>query len=87
MSTINRDAYRDALGYLYAKARGDQEAMATLAASGGHARMLDAVADMSLGLAVIATDNQPLLWLDRLREDLEPLLDAAEGIGGDPDAT
>ncbi len=88
MTQINREAYRDAMGYLYAKVRNDQEGMSTIALSCEPAPMLDALSDMALGIAAIATDGKPTLWLDRLREDLDALLDAydARQEDGGPDA-
>ncbi|MDH3025306.1 hypothetical protein QEN35_13010 [Gordonia alkanivorans] len=74
---INRQAYRDALAYLYAKLTADQDGMRAVATGcEDPVGMVDAIADMSLGLASIATTNQPRLWLDKLRDDLDPLLDA-----------
>lgn len=86
---MNRDAYRDAMGYLYCKVRGDQDGMRTIAQGiEDPAAAFDALADMSLGIAAIATNGEPTLWLDKLREDLDALLDAydARQEDGGPDA-
>lgn len=83
---INRQAYRDALAYLYAKASADQDGMRAVGTGcDDPAGMLDAMADMSLGLAAIATNAQPKLWLDRVRDDLDALLDAYDARRTDED--
>ena len=86
-NTVNRQAYRDALAYLYAKASADQDGMRAVALGiEDPADAFDALADMSLGLAAIATNGEPRLWLDRLRDDLDALLDAYDARqedGGD----
>ena len=42
---------------------------------------LDAMADMSLGIASIATEGQPTLWLNVVRDQLDALLDELERGG------
>ncbi|MFF0707449.1 hypothetical protein [Gordonia sputi] len=86
---IDKQAYRDALAYLYAKASGDQDGMRAVALGCDNAGLvLDAIADMSLGLAAFATSGEPRLWLDKLRDDLDALLDAynQRAEDGGPDA-
>ena len=81
MTEINRQAYRDAMAYLYCKIRNDQEGMATVAAGMDPGPTLDAMADMSLGIASIATEGRPTLWLNVVRDQLDALLDELERGG------
>lgn len=70
-----RTDYRDAVGWLYAYARQDWQARNELATMCNPTGLIDALVDMHLGLANIATNGQPLLYLDHMRDNLDALLD------------
>lgn len=74
-----RTDYRDAIGWLYAHARGDWEARDALASMTNPVGLVDALTTMLLGLARISTNDEPFMYLDYLRDNIEELC-AAAGI-------
>lgn len=75
MSTINRDDYRDALGWLRLTYQRDWEARGELAMATDPAGLVDALTDMLLGLANISTNGNINLYLDAMSINLESMLD------------
>lgn len=83
MTQINRQPYRDSMAVLYCLVRQDTEGLdAVLQGIEDPAAALVAMAEMSLGVASIATNNEPTMWLDTTRDQLDALLDERER-GGD----
>jgi len=73
------DDYRDAIGWLYATARRDWEARAELAEICNPLGLVEALADIVIDFATVATDGQPTQWIDYMRNNLDDLLEIQEG--------
>lgn len=74
---LSRDDYRDALGWLYATHREDDEGRMVIASDCDPPGLLDALTMLLLGLARVSTNGQPELYLDHLGANLDRLLDDA----------
>lgn len=70
-----RTDYRDALAWLYAALRRDQEGRSAIANHCSPTGLVDALTDLHLGLAAVATHQEPEAYLNYLRDNLDRILD------------